>query len=355
MNRRTVFFRFAGIVLPILVGTFVLAIVYYEWSEHRQARTELETKLDKLVHVYSLLYSEPVATDNLDIIRMVTVALIADTDVAVVSVENADGQIIDGYGDVSDADPKLLRSMTISFASDESFQSVGTLTLGLTSQRLQNKIRDTLFNAGILLALLIVSASVSVYIAFYRAVGGPLHTLSYQAGHDELTDLPNRRTFERHLESLTQGRRIADHEHVLVLLDLDNFKAVNDACGHAAGDAVLRQAAQVLSANIRDNDLVARIGGDEFGVVLRNCEPGAAYSIAEMLRQKLSAHVFVWNDQEFRVRASIGIAPIQPGKSAMKQTMALADAASLRAKRRGGDRVHHAGADDVETTQPVSS
>ena len=120
--------------------------------------------------------------------------------------------------------------------------------------------------------------------------------MTYQASHDALTGLINRREFERRLEHALQTAQQEYKQHTLLYLDLDQFKIVNDTCGHTAGDELLRQLTSVMHAKLRGNDTLARLGGDEFGLLLENCASGTALRVAELLRQTVHEFRFVWQE-----------------------------------------------------------
>ncbi|MEZ5487724.1 MAG: EAL domain-containing protein [Steroidobacteraceae bacterium] len=163
--------------------------------------------------------------------------------------------------------------------------------------------------------------------------------LSYQATHDALTGLMNRREFERRLdEAITTARR-GDSTHVLCYLDLDNFKVVNDTSGHLAGDALLRDVARLLREALRDSDTVARLGGDEFGMILGGCPLDKARQIADDLCQRIAEFRFVWKDRVFQIGASIGIVELARESSSVEDSLAAADSACYMAKRQGSGRV----------------
>lgn len=170
-----------------------------------------------------------------------------------------------------------------------------------------------------------------------RALAEQLH---YQARHDALTGLINRREFEHRLENALESARLEGRHHVLCYIDLDRFKAVNDTCGHAAGDELLKQLTRELKAPIRENDAMARLGGDEFGVLLENCPLEKAVAIAEALRQRVGAFQFVWEDKAFQVGASIGLVEVDRDCGGLADAMAAADTACYLAKEHGRDRVH---------------
>lgn len=170
-----------------------------------------------------------------------------------------------------------------------------------------------------------------------RRVG---HRLSYEASHDALTGLINRREFERRLSLLLTGPGVPAGEHVLLCLDLDGFKSVNDRCGHDAGDALLRSLGPLLAGQLRRHDTLARIGGDEFGVLLENCPMAEAERVAETIRLAFQQHQFEWCDQNFTVGVSIGMVPVTGESGDLAAVLRLADAACYAAKEGGGNRIH---------------
>ncbi|WP_148254498.1 ammonium transporter [Aidingimonas lacisalsi] len=159
--------------------------------------------------------------------------------------------------------------------------------------------------------------------------------LNYQASHDALTDLANRRAFETHLRELIDDPR---GEHVFCYLDLDQFKVVNDTCGHMAGDELLRQIARLLGSRIRSADMLARLGGDEFGLLFMNCPLDKAEAIANDIRQAIEAFRFAWEGRIFSIGVSIGLMPVTPG-TPMSEVLSAADAACYAAKEAGRNRV----------------
>lgn len=173
--------------------------------------------------------------------------------------------------------------------------------------------------------------------AFEDALRAEKERLAYQASHDWLTGLANRRAFEARLQR--ELDRAAGDTVSLILLDLDQFKSVNDSCGHLAGDRLLYQIAQLLQQDRRPHDLVTRLGGDEFCLILPQCPPSNAVDIAERLRRSLELFNFVWDDRCFAVTASIGVACIADGRTTLEDAMRRADAACYRAKEKGRNRV----------------
>lgn len=164
--------------------------------------------------------------------------------------------------------------------------------------------------------------------------------LGYQASHDSLTNLLNRRAFEQRLQTLLAGMKESPGEHALCYLDLDEFKIVNDTCGHVAGDELLRRLAERLQNQVRKRDTVARLGGDEFGVLLEDCPPDRAWKLVSDLHKCINEFEFVWNDRSFRVGASIGLVPINSADTTLDELLDAADRACYVAKDEGRNRVH---------------
>ncbi len=156
--------------------------------------------------------------------------------------------------------------------------------------------------------------------------------LSYQAVHDALTGAFNRYEFERRLKRALRSAKSVPAEHALCFLDLDRFKAVNDTCGHAAGDEMLVQLARLLQKSIRKRDLLARIGGDEFGVLLEFCSFAEARSVVASMRKAIEDFVFVWEDQRFRIGVSIGLVSITDETASIAEVLRAADTACYAAK-----------------------
>ncbi len=164
--------------------------------------------------------------------------------------------------------------------------------------------------------------------------------LSYQASHDMLTGLYNRRKFEECLADMLLNVREEERVHSLCYLDLDQFKIVNDTCGHVAGDELLQQLPLLFNKVLRAGDVVARLGGDEFGVLLENCNIRQASLIADKIRQQVKDYRFVWEDKTFEIGVSIGIVGINIDNLDMAEIMSAADVACYAAKDAGRNRVH---------------
>ncbi|MFT3736756.1 MAG: EAL domain-containing protein [Rhodocyclaceae bacterium] len=167
--------------------------------------------------------------------------------------------------------------------------------------------------------------------------------ISYQASHDALTDLVNRREFERRVSaalykadsSLTPDSKGT----ALFYLDLDQFKIVNDTCGHAAGDQLLIQVSELIRNQLRSEDTLARLGGDEFAILLENCPPSVAERVAEKVRRAVKEFQFLWQDKTFGIGVSIGVVS-RRGDQPLGELLRAADSACYVAKEKGRNLVH---------------
>jgi diguanylate cyclase (GGDEF)-like protein/PAS domain S-box-containing protein len=178
--------------------------------------------------------------------------------------------------------------------------------------------------------------------------------LAWQATHDELTDIYNRREFERRLAALLDGSENAQPAqagHAVMFLDLDQFKVVNDTCGHSTGDELIREVCRALKSELRSEDIIARLGGDEFGVVLPNCAAAHASLLAENLRAAIAAIRFTGAGRIVQTSVSIGLVNDAAALVSVKEVMKAADVACYMAKKKGRNRVHRFRNDDEELSQ----
>jgi len=172
--------------------------------------------------------------------------------------------------------------------------------------------------------------------------------LSYHASHDLLTGLVNRREFEARLERALKSAKAREASYALCYVDIDQFKIINDTCGHSAGDAVLGQVGGLLKAKVRWRDTLSRLGGDEFGVLLESCTIDEALRTAETLREAVRNFRFTWEDRLFRLSASIGVVPITVDNEDVASVLSAADSACAAAKEAGRNRVHSFAENDIE-------
>jgi len=195
------------------------------------------------------------------------------------------------------------------------------------------------------------SAAFQGYRGTGRDVTGPhrmSRQLAHQASHDSLTGLANRREFEDRLGRVLDAAHRGNGEHALCYLDLDQFKVVNDACGHTAGDHLLKQVSSLLRKQMRRRDLLARLGGDEFGVIIEHCSLEQAERITENLRKAICSFHFVWRGASFQIGASFGLIPISRSAQNVADILSAADNACYLAKEHGRNRIHVCSSNDVE-------
>ncbi len=190
-----------------------------------------------------------------------------------------------------------------------------------------------------------VTGAVVVFrdIAEQRAVA---RRMDYLASHDPLTGLVNRRELERRLQRVVDAARDEQSEHVICYLDLDQFKIVNDSCGHVAGDELLRQLSALLQSKVRKSDTIGRLGGDEFGLLFESCPVDRALTLVDDLREVVRDYRFVWEEKTFTVGVSVGVVAIDADTESVASALSAADAACYIAKEQGRNRVHVCETDD---------
>lgn len=164
--------------------------------------------------------------------------------------------------------------------------------------------------------------------------------MANHASHDSLTGLMNRRAFERRLQRALETARESRTEHALCYLDLDQFKVINDTCGHVAGDELLHQLGKLLRARMGKQDTLARLGGDEFGVLMERCSLAQARRVANGLRRAIADFQFLWASKPFSIAVSIGLVPITESSGTVTRLLSAADGACYVAKDRGRNRIH---------------
>ncbi|MBE9526949.1 MAG: EAL domain-containing protein [Proteobacteria bacterium] len=175
--------------------------------------------------------------------------------------------------------------------------------------------------------------------------------LNYQASHDSLTGLINRAEFENRLRQSVEHCKTDKITHALFYIDLDNFKIINDTCGHMAGDQLLCQITRILEEKLRRGDILARLGGDEFGGILESCPIDRAEIIVTDLCQRIQEYTFVWEEHQFCVGASIGLVQIDEDSRDIEQLLSMADSSCYAAKDMGRNRVHVYQHDDADMIQ----
>ncbi len=210
------------------------------------------------------------------------------------------------------------------------------------SKNYQKRIRDIIF------FLSLAAFFIAIYIAqlVIRETSRKNSEIHFQATHDELTKLVNRKEFNHRLEEAFNTARDNHENHALCFLDLDKFKTVNDSCGHKAGDELLMQLTRIIKENIRSHDTLARIGGDEFGLLLEGCSLEKAIEIAEGIVCLIKNYEFNWQHKKFHVGVSIGLVTIDHNTEDIEKALSQADMACYAAKDMGRNQVHIHGLDD---------
>ncbi|GEM_PF-928808 len=175
--------------------------------------------------------------------------------------------------------------------------------------------------------------------------------LTHQASHDSLTGLINRREFERRTQRLLSSIKNDNTKHALCFMDLDQFKVVNDTCGHSAGDELLRQLTSALQSTVRHRDTLARLGGDEFGVLMEHCSLDQAYRVAAAILKGVQDYQFSWEGHSFKIGVSLGLVEITEDTTNLSEILMHADAACYAAKDSGRNRIHVYRPDDTNLVQ----
>ena len=230
-------------------------------------------------------------------------------------------------------------------------QKISPVELAIQQQRVVNTTSNTMINKldGLNYAIEhtagpIINSNneVSGAVLVFRnltAIRDMARQMSYQATHDGLTKLINRHEFEERLETSLVSARRHGTQHVLCFFDLDQFKVVNDTCGHMAGDELLKQLVSILSGKVRKSDTFARLGGDEFAILLNDCSMESAKRTAETLLACINDYRFVWEDKSFVVGASFGIVTITSDSGTITDLLSAADSACYEAKDSGRNRI----------------
>lgn len=173
-------------------------------------------------------------------------------------------------------------------------------------------------------------------------------SLAHEARHDVLTGLVNRREFQLRLEAAFAGTRKRNETHALCYLDLDQFKVINDSCGHAAGDELLRKVTELLKSLLRGDETLARLGGDEFGLLIRNVGLDDGVKIAERMLAAIKAFRLDWQGRTFGIGVSIGVTTMTRKSTDLNSVVSIADSACYAAKEKGRNRVQVYNPDDIE-------
>jgi diguanylate cyclase (GGDEF)-like protein/PAS domain S-box-containing protein len=175
--------------------------------------------------------------------------------------------------------------------------------------------------------------------------------LAYQASHDLLTGLVNRREFEVRLRRALHSAQHRSLHHVLCFFDLDQFKVINDACGHTAGDVLLGQLGHMLREEVSETDTVGRLGGDEFSILLEDCDDFRGRQVAERVHKIVEEFAFEWQDHSYRLGVSIGVVPVDGSINSVSELLSVADSACFAAKEMGSNNIYQYTEGDTELAE----
>jgi diguanylate cyclase (GGDEF)-like protein len=269
--------------------------------------------------------------------RAVRIWARADDEVATLNelAERLHTAVLDSNGGVENV-ALLLQRIQDTDARVTPLEEAFSSSLGQISRQLRNFLIPGI---GIVAGLLLFPG---VAISLRDIQQERRHTLylAHQASHDALTGLFNRIEFERFLSNAIDEVRVDGSAHALMYLDLDKFKLVNDTCGHAGGDELIRQIAALMRAKLRKTDILARLGGDEFGVLLVHCDADDGFRLAEAIRDGIFQYRFVCRQHTFKVSVSIGVLNLDQKVSQVVEALSAADAACYLAKQSGRNCVH---------------
>ncbi|WP_456392182.1 putative bifunctional diguanylate cyclase/phosphodiesterase [Persephonella sp.] len=219
----------------------------------------------------------------------------------------------------------------------------GVLGLVVLSESRLTKKEENILNSILSIMTLVTGSS--------RALSRAITELEYYAGHDPLTGLYNRRIFEDLLRYEVSRAQRKNYNFSLILIDLDNFKYINDTYGHHTGDMVLKSVADILESSIRDGDLVARIGGDEFVIMLSETPLEQAIQVAERIRKNLEENrICTMDGSVISVSASLGVVEFPTHGRTKEELLIVVDNALYRAKDMGKNKVYVPTVEEIENT-----
>ncbi|MBS1141504.1 MAG: diguanylate cyclase/phosphodiesterase [Proteobacteria bacterium] len=369
-----------ALMLALLVSNSVRLIEHY-------LSQQLDARVQTVELAYKTAVAVPLASRDYATLRDILDGWRKASDITYLAVTDPDGRILASSGwPPGDALPLVNRSegqiRHVRFPVDYLGQVYGHIHYGMSIAFMDKASAELLWQSGlialaeIVLSLVLLSiigylltrhlvtlaeASISVANGHYEermaisgedevavlaknfntmtdAVKARIADLSYQANHDSLTGLFNRRAFETHLEAVLKAEDLVADPVTLLYLDLDQFKVVNDTCGHAAGDELLISLTRMIEERF-PYGFLARLGGDEFGIVMRNSSPQETIRRATQLIAEICAFPFSWDGRSFRLGASIGVVRSGPDMTSVTDLLIAADTACYAAKERGRNRV----------------
>ena len=393
--------RFFAMVIPVSGLIFVGLIVLFEWGNFSSAEKALQEKLNNVTNIYSLFLAEPIATNQLETVRLFTSYLISDPDIANILITDTQDNTVDHF--TSENKNLQTKTVAILYATETSFEKLGKLKVSISKDRIIEEFKQKLIYDAILLCALIIAMLLSIKIAYRFNIGIPLRNLTraivkyeqegkhepvpfkgkdelstvietynqmqqmqtdansklkryhihlenevrertveleFHANHDSLTKLINRRKFNTILQEASQKVEQKGYQFALCYIDLDQFKLVNDSCGHIVGDRLLVEVSNLLQQQLRSEDFIARLGGDEFAVLLHQYSQKDAVSVAERLLKVVGDYRLVSNQKSLHVGLSIGIVMMDKNNNDIDKVMKQADLSCYAAKDNGRNCIH---------------
>ncbi|WP_146879601.1 EAL domain-containing protein [Colwellia sp. C1TZA3] len=350
--------RWDMIVLSLLAFSLAIGVFWIMFILLR-ARTELQQRYQQLSEAQGALFREKELSQvtllsigegviTMDINGKINnLNPVAET-ITQWSSQEAEGQLLYQVMPLLDMTNQHSMEESLLNCIDEAMSGDSSSTMGLLKSAQKYSLRCTVTSIKNKLGQAIGCVLILHDITEMHLI---TQKLEHRAKHDSLTGLVNRMEFEERLEHAVSVASTDDCQHSLLYIDLDQFKIVNDTCGHLAGDELLVQLTSLLQAHIRASDTLARLGGDEFGVLLMNCALPQAENTAEILRQQVDEFRFIWHDKSFSLGLSIGLVVIDKNTENHSQSLSTADVACYMAKDGGRNRVHVYTEDDEETSR----
>lgn len=230
-------------------------------------------------------------------------------------------------------------------------QLMGAIEVNIPLEKVEGLAKEQMNYTLIIISGVIIAGMIIIGFFLFLDVSQArtmARRLTWQASHDALTELDNRTVFEKRLSHMIERAKIDGSEHALLFMDLDQFKIINDTCGHSAGDLLLHQLGGLLKSHLRGSDTLARVGGDEFGILLDRCSMDYAKKIAETLRQAARDFRFTSGRRTFEIGISIGLVGVTRDCESVSSLLSAADVACHTAKAAGRNRIHVLHPDDAE-------
>jgi diguanylate cyclase (GGDEF)-like protein len=403
--------RFLTMVIPISGLIFVLLIALFEWGNFITAEKTLKDKLNNVTKIYSLFLAEPIANQQIETVRLFTSYLISDPDIANILITDNQENTLDSFE--SKNKNLQTKTISIHYATETIFEKVGKLKVSVSKDRIIEEFKQRVVYEIILLGALVIAMLITIKIAYRYNIGIPLRNLTcaivkydqegkhnpvpfsgkdelstvietyndmqqlqqdanaklqryhlhlesevrartaeleYHANHDSLTKLINRRKFNQILHKASLKVEQSGLQFAIFYIDLDQFKLVNDTCGHTAGDQLLVEVSNLLKQQLLPEDCIARIGGDEFAVLLNQDNQKDAIVIAENMLKIIGDYRFVSKQKSLRIGLSIGIVMMDKKNNNIDELMRLADLSCYVAKDNGRNciHLHHSRNNEIE-------